>query len=126
MKYHFHILFAAVLLLGSFILLHNQKSDSIAQTREIPAMEDIHLAAELPVQRTIESSLNACRHQSLLEFKDITERYRDVDNLRPDLCQIRAKTQLKLFLEIKPILNLISGQYFYHPSSYGDPPGSES
>ena len=92
----------------------------------MPAIENIHLAAELPVQRSIESFLHADRHHSILAYQDIRKRYRDFENLNPYLCQIRVKTQMKLFLKIKTVLYFMSGQYLSQPSSYGDPPGTES
>ena len=89
-------------------------------------MENIQLEAELPVQRTIESFLQAGRYHSILACQDITERRRDLENLKPAFCQMRVKTQNKLFQEIRTVLNFKSGQYLFHPSSYGDPPGDES
>lgn len=112
--------------MGALILFHNQKSDSAGQARGISDIEHVELAAELPVQRTGESYVQAGRHHSILAHLIFNAKAGELESLNPSLCQIREKTQLSLFLEIRPVLDFRSGQYLYHSSSYGDPPGFNS
>lgn len=122
MKHHFHIIFAGALLLGSLILFHNQNSEDLEQISALPDLEDIELAAELPLLRFFEYRIHPDRHYSIQVHKFNTGKQRNPAYYNTHLLQMRLKMQMDMYLELKANLDFRWGQYFCHPASFDDPP----
>ena len=126
MKHRFHILIALALLIGSLIIFHHLNSASVGQAAEVPDLEHIELAAEVPALRIndsrIQPDISYPVGRSLLCSANLR------DPASPDTVsfQVSIKIQRDIYQELRPVLDFGSGQYLYHPSAYGDPPGFRS
>ena len=121
MKHVFHIVFGAALFLGSLILFHNQKSECAEQTQKIPDLDQVELTAELPVLRS-EVRIHPDRYCSMPVHQFIAGKLRNLSYLNNDQFQMRFKTQMNMYLELKPDLDFRSGQCLCHPARLPDPP----
>ena len=117
-------MFAGILLLGSLIIFHNEKSECPGQLSENPDIEHIELQAAFPSKGATESLAQSNRHNSGLVYELISGKSKHPESLNFAEHQVRMKTQMQIHLELKPILVRRSGPYLHHRPNYDDPPVS--
>lgn len=126
MKHHFHILFAGALLLTSLIILHHQKGEGTGQPEEIPGMQHLELAAEIPALGIKETRIPPGSSYPVMLSPALSAKLLNPASQNSAALQVRIKKQRDIYLEMRPVLDLRSGKHLYHPSVYGDPPGFSS
>jgi hypothetical protein len=117
------MLVASALLLGSLIILQNQKSEPEGNIAAHKLTTPSELAAELPIQQTGQRPDQALRNHSCFFDQICPGDLSNASHPHAASCQMRMKTQMNIYLDQKPVLEFRSGQYLCHPSNYGDPPG---
>ena len=120
MRHTFHLVFASVLLLGLCIVLNVQKSEHVTQLADNP---DI-VQEELQAFSSIRSSADLVSMIANLAPAVITSVTENPDQLEYQISEasmVRSKTQKFIYLELKPLFFIRSGQYFHTHRSFIDP-----
>ena len=122
MKYFFHIIITGALLLGSLIIFNARDNECTTQLTDNPDTEPIELLAELCSKRTNISSPYSFRHNPLAEHESVSGKLNRPGCLDFKEHQLRVKTQMLIYLELKPSIGFQSSMNIHQLSGNDDPP----
>lgn len=123
MKNYFRYLLTGALLLVALIISHDQKSEFHTAGIETPEIEQVELLAEVSASQSVRyTDPSSYRLYTALVKESFSERFNIYAFQDFASNQALLKVQTQIYLELKPALEIQSGQYKHHHSMFGDPP----
>ena len=121
MKHYFHFLFVGAILLGSLILFNHQKSEPVTQLADHPDPLRMELLAEICTNQ-IASIVPSNRNSPELASESCSGNLKHLEYLNSAAHKVRSKIQMKIHLELLPVLVIQSGQDLHQVPRSDDPP----
>lgn len=121
MKHYFQFLFFGAVLLGSLILLNHQKSESATQSADNPDPVRMELLAEICTNQ-IASTVPSIKYKPDIAGETGAGNLKQLEYLNGAAHKVRNKTQMKIHLELLPVLFIQSGQNLHKGPGSDDPP----
>jgi len=117
-KHYFHFLFVGAVLLGSLILFNHQRSEPVTHLADHP---DSELLAEICTTQ-IASTVHSNRYKPEVSGESRAHDLKQLEYLNSAAHKVRSKTQMKIRLELLPVLVVQSGQDLHQVPRSDDPP----
>ena len=121
MKHYFQFLFLGAVLLGSLILFNHQKSEPFSRLADNPDPVRIELLAEICTNQ-IASTVPSIKYKPELAGESWKGNLKQFEYLNSAAHKVRNKTQMKIHLELLPVLVIQSGQNLHKGPGSDDPP----
>ena len=121
MKHYFQFLFLGAVLLGSLILFNHQKSEPFSRLADNPDPVHIELLAEICTNQ-IASAVPSIKYKPEIAGESGAGNFKQLEYLNSAAHKVRNKTQMKIHLELLPVLVIQSGQNLHKGPGSDDPP----
>ena len=122
MKHFLHLISAAALLLGALLILNVQKPEEASRPGTVLEMGSMQLLADVPGDHGTEFCFTSGLHRLETVFESISGKLNHRAFLNGQALVTRSKSQLQIYLELKPLLMIRSGPFLSMADRYDDPP----
>lgn len=117
-------MFTGAVLLVSLMIFNGQKDESNTRVTANPDIEHITLTAEIASPQIASTSVSSYWRNSGILSEPVSDYLQYLEYLNFVEHQIRLKAQMQIHQELKPGINIQSGQLLHYRPRYDDPPVS--